>query len=343
MSRYPKPGTILCVCIALGTLLRCGVAQAGLWEHPGARDPMVGDGPFTGAHSEVPPGWSMSRTDPTGALGPARRDPSVSLDPAAGRIRESYVQGGVEMAPPMVSDLDSYSTLLTQRSYRKLWKDSSRETRSISRAGQKRTSGLLHYELPPMFKVPRQLRGLLGDGAPNIDVSGSETITLSGISDWTVRPQNSVVSEHKRPSAFPSLEMKQDLQVNLTGSIGDKIKVDVDQSSNVQTNLDNKVKLRYEGDEDTRRKPAYHNGTAWTWTFPVFCEALARAWDFSPQAIAAAKAYLGSMERLMNEGCLGQIPEILDGDAPHQSRGCDAQAWGVTEALRVWTLLDRRS
>ncbi|HXJ72977.1 MAG TPA: amylo-alpha-1,6-glucosidase, partial [Candidatus Dormibacteraeota bacterium] len=34
---------------------------------------------------------------------------------------------------------------------------------------------------------------------------------------------------------------------------------------------------RYEGDEDTRRKPAYHNGTAWTWTFPVFCEALARA------------------------------------------------------------------
>ena len=100
---------------------------------------------------------------------------------------------------------------------------------------------------------------------------------------------------------------------------------------------------RYEGDEDTRRKTAYHNGTAWTWTFPVFCEALARAWDFSPQAIAAAKAYLGSMERLMNEGCLGQIPEILDGDAPHQSRGCDAQAWGVTEALRVWKLLDRRS
>ncbi len=97
---------------------------------------------------------------------------------------------------------------------------------------------------------------------------------------------------------------------------------------------------RYEGDEDTRRKPAYHNGTAWTWTFPIFCEALARAWDFSPEAVAAAKAYLGSMEKLLGEGCLGQIPEILDGDAPHQERGCDAQAWGVTEALRVWKLLN---
>jgi predicted glycogen debranching enzyme len=100
---------------------------------------------------------------------------------------------------------------------------------------------------------------------------------------------------------------------------------------------------RYEGDEDTRRKPAYHNGTAWTWTFPVFCEALARAWSRdagAPEAAAAARAYLSSMEQLMNEGCLGQVPEILDGDAPHVQRGCDAQAWGATEALRVWKLLN---
>jgi predicted glycogen debranching enzyme len=97
----------------------------------------------------------------------------------------------------------------------------------------------------------------------------------------------------------------------------------------------------YEGDEDTRRKPAYHNGTAWTWTFPVLCEALAQAWDFSPEAVAAAKAYLGSMDRLLQEGCIGQLPEIIDGDLPHTQRGCDAQAWGVTEALRVWKLLQQ--
>ena len=96
---------------------------------------------------------------------------------------------------------------------------------------------------------------------------------------------------------------------------------------------------RYEGDEDTRRKPAYHNGTAWTWTLPVFCEALARAWDFEPAAVAAARAYLASLEPLLESGCLGQLPEILDGDAPHTPRGCDAQAWSVTEALRVLKLL----
>jgi glycogen debranching enzyme len=46
------------------------------------------------------------------------------------------------------------------------------------------------------------------------------------------------------------------------------------------------------------------------------------------------------MDHLMMGGCLGQLPEILDGDAPHQPRGCDAQAWSVLEALRVWKWLN---
>jgi starch synthase (maltosyl-transferring) len=94
----------------------------------------------------------------------------------------------------------------------------------------------------------------------------------------------------------------------------------------------------YEGDEDTRRKPSYHNGTAWTWTFPVFCEALALAWN-DKDSRAAATALLGSMDQLLCQGCIGQLPEIVDGDFPHKQRGCDAQAWGATEALRVWKWL----
>jgi glycogen debranching enzyme len=99
---------------------------------------------------------------------------------------------------------------------------------------------------------------------------------------------------------------------------------------------------RYEGDEDTRRKPAYHNGTAWVWTLPTLCEALAIAWNFSAEATAAARAYLSSTSTLLSEGCLGHLPEILDGDAPHLQRGCDAQAWSATETLRVLRLLQER-
>ena len=45
------------------------------------------------------------------------------------------------------------------------------------------------------------------------------------------------------------------------------------------------------------------------------------------------------MGELLGQGCLGQVPEVIDRDFPHTHRGCDAQAWGVTEALRVWRLL----
>lgn len=98
---------------------------------------------------------------------------------------------------------------------------------------------------------------------------------------------------------------------------------------------------RYEGDEDTRRKPAYHNGTVWCWWLPIYCEALVAAYPSEPAAIAAARAVLGSSARVLAEGCIGQLPENLDGDAPHTQRGCDAQAWSVTEALRVWLRLSR--
>ena len=97
----------------------------------------------------------------------------------------------------------------------------------------------------------------------------------------------------------------------------------------------------YQGDEDTQRKPAYHNGTAWVWWLPLYCEALAVAWDFDPLALAAARTQLGGLGRFLGEGCLGHLPEILDGDAPHRARGCDAQAWSASEALRVWKRLKR--
>ncbi len=94
----------------------------------------------------------------------------------------------------------------------------------------------------------------------------------------------------------------------------------------------------YGGDEDTSRKPAYHNGTAWTWVFPSFCEAWALC--FGPGECETALSWLASAVRLINDGCVGHMPEIVDGDAPHHQRGCDAQAWGVSELLRVWIAIE---
>ncbi len=91
---------------------------------------------------------------------------------------------------------------------------------------------------------------------------------------------------------------------------------------------------QYLGDEDTRRKPAYHNGTAWTWPFPSYCEALWMVHGDSARATARSLLTAGA-RILLEQGCIGHLPEIVDGDAPHRERGCGAQAWAASEYLRV--------
>lgn len=100
---------------------------------------------------------------------------------------------------------------------------------------------------------------------------------------------------------------------------------------------------RYEGPEDTARKLAYHNGTVWAHLLPLWVEALLEAFPEDPRAARIGQALLRTYEAELRQGCLGQIPEIFDGDAPHSPRGCCAQAWAVTEVLRVQMLLEKRA
>jgi predicted glycogen debranching enzyme len=92
----------------------------------------------------------------------------------------------------------------------------------------------------------------------------------------------------------------------------------------------------YAGDEDTCRKPAYHNGTVWAWPFPSFAEALAAVGGAGREA---ALSLLASAVENLNTGCICHMSEIADGDAPHRQKGCTAQAWSVSELLRVWLKL----
>jgi len=93
---------------------------------------------------------------------------------------------------------------------------------------------------------------------------------------------------------------------------------------------------RYSGDEDTSRKPAYHNGTAWTWPFPSYTEALLNT--YGATAMRTVKSILLSSKVVLEDGCILQTPEIIDGDFPHTLKGCGAQAWGITELYRLFKI-----
>lgn len=106
---------------------------------------------------------------------------------------------------------------------------------------------------------------------------------------------------------------------------------------NLLNNPSNPYFGRYEGQEDVSRKPAYHNGTAWTWLFPSYAEALLIV--HGNKALETASSILSSSVKLLEDGAICEIPEILDGDLPHKHRGCFAQAWGTSELFRVWKII----
>ena len=60
---------------------------------------------------------------------------------------------------------------------------------------------------------------------------------------------------------------------------------------------------------------------------------------YGKESTETALSWLTAGAPLIEQGGLGHIPEILDGDYPHTARGCDAQAWGASEMLRVWLKL----
>jgi predicted glycogen debranching enzyme len=94
---------------------------------------------------------------------------------------------------------------------------------------------------------------------------------------------------------------------------------------------------RYEGDQP-HRDAAYHQGTVWAWLMGAFAEASHRVNGDA----AAARRLLEIFELHLSDAGLGTISEIFDGDAPHEPRGCIAQAWSVAEVLRVWRRLATR-
>lgn len=87
-----------------------------------------------------------------------------------------------------------------------------------------------------------------------------------------------------------------------------------------------------------KRDQAYHQGTSWAFLLGGFYTAYMKVHGHSREAAQNVQEMLKPMiNHICREGCIGSISEIFDGDAPHTSRGCYAQAWSVGEILRCYT------
>ena len=107
--------------------------------------------------------------------------------------------------------------------------------------------GLINLTIP--IKLPRTLEKIIGRGEKtNIRISGRDHISISGES--TVSNKFTPNERRKSQSLFPSMDMEQQLQINLAGQIGEKIHLEVDHNSQAMGPEATKIRLTFKGTED---------------------------------------------------------------------------------------------
>lgn len=96
---------------------------------------------------------------------------------------------------------------------------------------------------------------------------------------------------------------------------------------------DSRYRGVYEGDSYSR-DIAYHQGTVWPWLLGPFLRAYRKVFS-EAECRQKASQTLEVFRASSHLYCLGQVPEIADGNAPYAPKGCFAQAWSVAELLRI--------
>ena len=92
---------------------------------------------------------------------------------------------------------------------------------------------------------------------------------------------------------------------------------------------------RFEGGP-FERDTAYHQGTVWPWLFGPYARACLKVrTNQEAEKERLRNLLIPFAERELEQGCLGQLAEVYDGDQPQREGGTPAQAWSVAEILWI--------
>lgn len=98
---------------------------------------------------------------------------------------------------------------------------------------------------------------------------------------------------------------------------------------------DPRYRGRYEGGP-RERDAAYHQGSAWPWLLFPLADAWAKSRGDRPTARRAAfERFLAPLTTELERATVPHLPELADGDPPHDWRGCPLQAWSLAALLQA--------
>ncbi len=160
---------------------------------------------------------------------------SVEYDPVTKQYYFTQKVGDFEIRPPYTMSKKEYEKYSSQKSMENYWEQKAKSNNPESQANF----------IPEINIGGEGFDRVFGSNAINITPSGSAELIFGFNLSKT---ENPTLTEKLRRT--PSFDFKENILMNVTGSIGDKMKLDVNYNTEATFDFENKTKLEYSGKED---------------------------------------------------------------------------------------------
>lgn len=159
----------------------------------------------------------------------------IQYDPRTGNYTLIKKIGGVNYRRPITMTAEEYKAYEAENSIRDYWMERSRNN-----------NGSSGNELVPDLKLGGQfVDKIFGSNTIKIKPQGSAELTF-GIN--TTKVENPTLPENLRKTT--SFDFDEKIQMNVTGTVGEKLKMDVNYNTEATFDFENQMRIEYSGDED---------------------------------------------------------------------------------------------
>jgi cell surface protein SprA len=163
---------------------------------------------------------------------------STQYDPATNQVTVYRKIGGMDVRLPYTMSLEEYMDADTRNSIINYW-----DQRMQIESGRSSEASILN----PKFNLG-------GEGFNSIFGSNLIDIKMQGMAELKIgmsknRIDNPTLQERLRKPP-PTLDFEENIQMNITGNIGDKMKLGVNYNTQALFDFENEIKLEYTGKED---------------------------------------------------------------------------------------------
>ena len=172
---------------------------------------------------------------------PSNFKDDVVYDPQTGNYIVTEKIGGLIAKPPMMMTPEEYRAYVARKQAQDYWQSKTQSAEAAKAEGRDPESSLI-----PQIQVEGQLfRTLFGSNTIDIRPQGFAQLSFGG---RIQKLDNPIIPERNR-STF-TFDFDQQIQMNVTGKIGEKLEVKTNYDTEATFNFENQVKLEYTGDED---------------------------------------------------------------------------------------------